>query len=88
MVKKYNFKLFHGQKYAENCVSEALKLRTSGKITIVEQYLFKKLQTCDCGSASFKLENCDCGLGKKLRVPTSVALTRLLPCPCILVEHF
>jgi hypothetical protein len=31
-----NSKLLHGQKYAENCGSESLKLRTSEKIAIAE----------------------------------------------------
>jgi hypothetical protein len=35
-VKKFNFKLFRSQKYARNWGSEALKLRTSEKITIAE----------------------------------------------------
>ncbi len=57
-VKIYNFKLLHGQKYAENCGSEALKLRNSDK-------------NCDCGIAELRLllkiaelrlRNCDCGL--------------------------
>jgi hypothetical protein len=34
--KKYNFKPLHGQKYAENCGIDALKLRTSVKIAIAE----------------------------------------------------
>jgi hypothetical protein len=35
---------FHGQKYAENCGSEARKLRTSEKVAIAE------LQSCSCGA--------------------------------------
>jgi hypothetical protein len=34
---------FHGQKYAENCGNEALKLRISEKIAIAE------LRSCGCG---------------------------------------
>ncbi len=32
----YNFKPLHGEKYAENCGSEGLKLLTSEKIAIAE----------------------------------------------------
>jgi hypothetical protein len=32
------------------------------RVTVAVQHLFKKLQNCDCGSASFKLRNCDCRL--------------------------
>ncbi len=60
-----NFKLHHGQKYAENCGSESLKLRTSEKIVIAE------FRSCGCGATFLKkLRNCDCGLKNKLRVPT------------------
>ncbi len=81
---------FHGQKYAENCGNEALKLRTwscghqkklllrNCGAAVAEQHFFKKLRNCDCGSASFKLRNCDCGLKKKLRVPTSAPRTSCL----------
>jgi hypothetical protein len=57
---------FHGQKYAENCGNEALKLQTSEKISITELHFFKKLRDYDCGSPSFKLRNYDCRLKKKV----------------------
>jgi hypothetical protein len=31
-------------------------------VAVAEQHSFKKLQNCDCGSASVKLRNYDCGL--------------------------
>jgi hypothetical protein len=41
---------FHDQKYAENCGSEALKLRTSEKIAIAELWSNISLKNNDCGS--------------------------------------
>ncbi len=71
-----------------NQLSEALKLWTSEKIAIAElqncgvavakQEYFKKLQDCDCGSASLKLQNCYCRLKKKLCVPTSANMADAL----------
>ncbi len=69
---------FHSQKYAERCGSEALKLRTSGKIVrnsrvaVAEQHFFKKLRNCDYRSASFKLQNCNCRLKKSCACPPLV----------------
>jgi hypothetical protein len=40
---------FHGQKYAENCGSEALKLRTSEKIVIAELWLRSNISLKSCG---------------------------------------
>jgi hypothetical protein len=47
--KMYNFKLLHGKKYAENCRSEALKLQTSQKTTIVE--FWSDISSTSCGIA-------------------------------------
>jgi hypothetical protein len=69
---------FHGQKYAENCGSEALKFRTSTNFVIAE------LRCRSCGAtflqkvAELRLQKCflqvaelGFGLRKKLCVPTS-----------------
>ncbi len=76
LVVKNIISSYFRPKYAENCGSEALKLRTwsfgfqkklqlrNCGVAVAEQHCFKKLRNCNCGSASFKLQNYDCRLKK------------------------
>ncbi len=74
---------FHSQKYAKNCGSEALKLRTSEKIAIVELRLQSNISLKSCGIGWWKciLQCAELRLWtqKKLHVPTSVSV---IPCRC------
>jgi hypothetical protein len=84
--KTYNFKPFHGQKYAENCGSEGLKLQTSKNIAIAE------LRSCGVAVAEQHfLKSCGIAIAEVLPSNCGIAIAdskKSCACPPLPNSHF